>query len=92
MSWIDGFGNMPHDNRHTLVTELAESGAGDELAFHPASDHALRVNLLEAPDADGVAHSRGGGGGGAGAAHGVLLSPRLTEVQTTVDGGPLTFQ
>jgi hypothetical protein len=20
MSWIDGFGNMPHDNRHTLVT------------------------------------------------------------------------
>jgi integrase len=31
MSWIDGFGNMPHDNRHTLVTELAESGAGDEV-------------------------------------------------------------
>jgi integrase len=31
MSWIDGFGNMLHDNRHTLVTELAESGAGDEV-------------------------------------------------------------
>ena len=22
-----------HDNRHTLVTELAESGAGDELTY-----------------------------------------------------------
>jgi len=28
MIWIDGFGNMPHDNRHTLVTELAEGVRG----------------------------------------------------------------
>jgi integrase len=44
MSWIDGFGNMPHDNRHTLVTELAESGAGDEVIMSIAG-HVSRAML-----------------------------------------------
>ena len=44
MSWIDGFGNMPHDNRHTLVTELAESGAGDEVIMSIAG-HVSRAVL-----------------------------------------------
>ena len=40
-------------------------------ASHPASRHGLGVNLLQAPDADGVADPRGYGvGGGARAAHG----------------------
>jgi hypothetical protein len=39
MSWIDGFGNMPHDNRYTLVTELAESGAGIRTAISMPSAH-----------------------------------------------------
>ena len=45
MSWIDGFGNMPHDNRHTMVTELAESGAGDEVIMSIAG-HRLRNRQL----------------------------------------------
>jgi len=45
MSWIDGFGNMPHDNRHTLVTELAESSAGDEVIMSIAG-HVSRAMLL----------------------------------------------
>jgi len=44
MSWIDGFGNMPHDNRRTLVTELAESGAGDEVIMSIAG-HVSRAML-----------------------------------------------
>ena len=44
MSWIDGFGNMPHDNRHTMVTELAESGAGDEVIMSIAG-HVSRATL-----------------------------------------------
>jgi integrase len=46
MSWIDGFGNMPHDNRHTLVTELAESGAGDEVIMSIAG-HVSRAMLSQ---------------------------------------------
>jgi integrase len=44
MSWIDGFGNMPHDNRHTLVTELAESGDSDEVIMSIAG-HVSRAML-----------------------------------------------
>jgi integrase len=44
MSWIDGFGDMPHDNRHTLVTELAESGAGDEVIMSIAG-HVSRAMI-----------------------------------------------
>ena len=44
MSWIDGFGNMPHDNRHTLVTEISESGAGDEVIMSIAG-HVSRAML-----------------------------------------------
>ena len=35
---------MPHDNRHTLVTELAESGAGDEVIMSIAG-HVSRAML-----------------------------------------------
>jgi hypothetical protein len=34
-----------HDNRHTLVTELAESGAGDEVIMSIAG-HVARAMLL----------------------------------------------
>jgi len=44
MSWIDGFGNTPHDNRHTLVTELSESGVGDEVIMSIAG-HVSRAML-----------------------------------------------
>ena len=44
MSWIDGFGNMPHDNRHTLVTKISESGAGDEVIMSIAG-HVSRAML-----------------------------------------------
>jgi len=44
MSWLDGFGNMPHDSRHTMVTELSESGAGDE-AIMSTAGHVSRAML-----------------------------------------------
>ena len=44
MIWIDGFGNMRHDNRHTLLTELSESGAGDEVIMSIAG-HVSRAML-----------------------------------------------
>jgi diadenosine tetraphosphate (Ap4A) HIT family hydrolase len=47
-----------HDNRHTLVTELAESGAGDEVIMGIAGQRLARHALSVFPCADGVQAAR----------------------------------
>ena len=56
--------------------------------FHPALRHGLGVNLLQAPDPDGVAHSRcdgvGGGGGARARRNPSSVKRRATSTASTL--------
>ena len=79
-----------HDTRHTLVTELSESGAGDQtimdIAGHVSRQMLARYSHIRMEAKRKTLESIVSKPAPA------PQAPRLTETQTTVDGGPRTWQ